>query len=260
MTEQRNLLKTQPSPVIRPGYNNQMLKSLRALLQTEGAHPASKDILLIRIVGFTGELDKEMKQLTAQQVIDLIRSKLEIMPPEQAQDLARKPTIETQLTGSKFLEYHCYHTQQREFNNRDRVKDQSPKRKKTDESEEDDFLDEIIPKITVPHLPLHKIDIESAQRIWQNRGYDLVRDPGVIKYKNKKWYSKLTTQQPFTFRDWREFWSDAGFSLEQINIPHYLSKEYKSQIPHDKSRRNESVRRYKKEKEYAIENGKAMKK
>ncbi|KAA6361508.1 MAG: hypothetical protein EZS28_042965, partial [Streblomastix strix] len=49
-TEQGNLLKTQPSPVIRPGYNNQMLRSLRALPQTEGAHPASVDTLLTRIV------------------------------------------------------------------------------------------------------------------------------------------------------------------------------------------------------------------
>ncbi|KAA6353518.1 MAG: hypothetical protein EZS28_050955, partial [Streblomastix strix] len=98
-TEQGNLLKTQPSPVIRPGYNNQMLRSLRALLQTEGAHPASVDTLLTRIVGFTGELDQELKELTAQQVIDMIRSKPEIMPPEWAQDLARKPTPETQLTA-----------------------------------------------------------------------------------------------------------------------------------------------------------------
>ncbi|KAA6364504.1 MAG: hypothetical protein EZS28_039969, partial [Streblomastix strix] len=39
------------------------------------------------------------------------------------------------------------------------------------------------------------------------------------KYKNLKWQSKLTIQKPFIFRDWREFWSHAGFSLEQINIP-----------------------------------------
>ncbi|KAA6388231.1 MAG: hypothetical protein EZS28_016239 [Streblomastix strix] len=98
-TEQGNLLTTQPSPVIRPGYNNQMLRSLRALPQTEGAHPASVDTLLTRIVGFTGELDQELKKLTAQQVIDMIRSKPEIMPPEWAQDQARKPTLETQLTA-----------------------------------------------------------------------------------------------------------------------------------------------------------------
>ncbi|KAA6368003.1 MAG: hypothetical protein EZS28_036469 [Streblomastix strix] len=98
-TEQGNLLKTQPSPVIRPAYNNQMLKLLRALLQTEGAHPASVDTLLTRIVGFTGELDQELKKLTAQQVIDMIRSKPEIMPPDWAQDLVRRPTPETQLTA-----------------------------------------------------------------------------------------------------------------------------------------------------------------
>ncbi|KAA6373365.1 MAG: hypothetical protein EZS28_031107 [Streblomastix strix] len=135
----------------------------------------------------------------------------------------------------------------------------SPTHKRADESEDDDFLDEIIPGITIPHSLPHKIDIETAQRTWQNRGYDLVRDPSVIKYKNSKWHSKLATQKPFTFRDWREFWSEAGFSLEQINISHYLSKEYKSQSPHDKSRRNESIRIYEREKEYAIDNRKGMK-
>ncbi|KAA6395588.1 MAG: hypothetical protein EZS28_008887 [Streblomastix strix] len=48
-------------------------------------------------------------------------------------------------------------------------------------------------------------------------------------------------------------------SLEQINIPHYLSKEFKSQSLHDKSRRNEQFRIYKREREYAIQNGKGMK-
>ncbi|KAA6349929.1 MAG: hypothetical protein EZS28_051912, partial [Streblomastix strix] len=109
-TEQGNLLKTQPSPVIRPGYNNQMLRSLRVLSQTEGAHPASVDTLLIRMVGFTGELDQELKKLTAQQVIDMIKSKSEIMPLEWAQDLARKPISVTQLTAfltllSQLLQY-----------------------------------------------------------------------------------------------------------------------------------------------------------
>ncbi|KAA6401436.1 MAG: hypothetical protein EZS28_003034 [Streblomastix strix] len=86
-TVQGNLLKTQLSPVIRPGCNNQMLKSLRALPKTDRAHPASVDTLLTRIVGFTGELDQELKKLTAQQVIDMIRSKPEIVPPEWALDL-----------------------------------------------------------------------------------------------------------------------------------------------------------------------------
>ncbi|KAA6381340.1 MAG: hypothetical protein EZS28_023132 [Streblomastix strix] len=150
----------------------------------------------------------------------------------------------------------------------------SPTHKRADESKDDDFLDEIIPGITMPHLPSHKIDTVPVQRTWQNRGYgsehlqvvcewkhpyDLVRDPSVIKYKNSKWHSKLATQKPFTFRDWKEFRSYAGFSLEQINIPHYLSKEYKSQSPHDKSRRNESIIIYVWEKEYAIDNGKKMK-
>ncbi|KAA6375617.1 MAG: hypothetical protein EZS28_028856 [Streblomastix strix] len=135
----------------------------------------------------------------------------------------------------------------------------SPTHKSADESEDEDFLDEIIPGITMPHLPLHKTDIETAQRTWQNRGYVLVRDPIAIKYKNSKWHSKLAIQKLFIFRDWREFWSDACFSLEQINIPHYLSKEYKSQSPHDQSRRNESMRIYEKEWQYAIDNGKGMK-
>ncbi|KAA6353146.1 MAG: hypothetical protein EZS28_051326 [Streblomastix strix] len=35
--------------------------------------------------------------------------------------------------------------------------------KRTDESEEDDFLDVIITRITMPQFPSHKIDIETAQ-------------------------------------------------------------------------------------------------
>ncbi|KAA6360425.1 MAG: hypothetical protein EZS28_044048 [Streblomastix strix] len=98
-TEKGNLLKTQPSLVIRPGYNNQILSSLRELFQIEVAHPAFVDTLLTRIVGFTRELDQKLKKLTAQQVIDMTRSKPEIIQPEWAQDLARKPTPETQLTA-----------------------------------------------------------------------------------------------------------------------------------------------------------------
>ncbi|KAA6360505.1 MAG: hypothetical protein EZS28_043968, partial [Streblomastix strix] len=94
---------------------------------------------------------------------------------------------------------------------------------------------------------------------WQTIGYDLVRDYSVIKSKNSKWHSKLTTQKPFTFRDWSEFRSDAGFSFDQINMPHYLSKQYKSQSAHEKSKRNESIRIYEKEKQYAINNGKGLK-
>ncbi|KAA6394323.1 MAG: hypothetical protein EZS28_010149 [Streblomastix strix] len=351
---------------------------------TEGAHPASVDTLLIRIVDFTGAMNQDLKKLTAQQVMDLIRSKPEIMPPEWAQDLVRKPTPETQLTvvlpllsqlqqqipnpyappnpfynqlpqqqmqGQQPPQYPFqysgqpmqYSIQQNQFPvilppnpflptmnppqtqmneprppNNQIVREQqdpiqpgqqmeqattqaierprqstasvrsvpnmlippipaypqqqtpripllpytternqqqrqsqrsiSPTHKRADESEEDEFLDTVIPGMTMPHLPPHLSDIESTQRIWQSRGYDLVRDPSVIKHKNSKWHSKLATQKPFTFRDWKEFWSDAGFSLEQINIPHYLSKEYKSQSLHDKSRRNESIRIYEREK------------
>ncbi|KAA6378535.1 MAG: hypothetical protein EZS28_025936 [Streblomastix strix] len=96
-TQQGNLLKTQPSPVIHQQYNNFMLSSLLVLTQTEGAHLASVDTLLTRIVGFTGAMNQELKKLTAQQVIDLIMSKPEIKLPEWAQDLARKSTPETQL-------------------------------------------------------------------------------------------------------------------------------------------------------------------
>ncbi|KAA6356743.1 MAG: hypothetical protein EZS28_047730, partial [Streblomastix strix] len=78
--EQRNLLKTHQLP-------------------TEGAHPASVDIFLTRIVCFTVELDQELTKLTAQQAVALIRSKPKKIPPEQAQELTRKPTPETQLTA-----------------------------------------------------------------------------------------------------------------------------------------------------------------
>ncbi|KAA6384683.1 MAG: hypothetical protein EZS28_019789 [Streblomastix strix] len=106
----------------------------------------------------------------------------------------------------------------------------------------------------MPHLQLHKSDIETAQRTWQNIEYDLVKDTSVIKYKNSKWHSKLAAQKLFKFRDWTEFLSDAGFSLKQINIPHYLSMECKSQNPYHKSRSSKSVRIYEKEKENATEN------
>ncbi|KAA6386427.1 MAG: hypothetical protein EZS28_018044, partial [Streblomastix strix] len=56
-TEQRNILKMQPSSIILPGYNNQMLMSLRVLPQTERAYHAFVDMLQTRIVVFTGELD-----------------------------------------------------------------------------------------------------------------------------------------------------------------------------------------------------------
>ncbi|KAA6323979.1 MAG: hypothetical protein EZS28_054246, partial [Streblomastix strix] len=75
-----------------------MLRLLLALTQTEGAHPRSVDTLFTRIVGFTGELDQKLKKLTAEQVIDMIRNKPEIIQPEWAQDLARKPIPEIQMT------------------------------------------------------------------------------------------------------------------------------------------------------------------
>ncbi|KAA6378183.1 MAG: hypothetical protein EZS28_026290 [Streblomastix strix] len=266
-TEQGKLLKTQRSPVIRPGYDNQMLRSLRALPQTEEAHPASVDTLIIRIESFTGELDQELMKLTAQQVLDSIRNKLEIMLPKWAQDLARKPTPETQLTAffnivklvttvepeslrttQSFLQLTpstvnirtitviisfpilwttnaipdltnsipgystsesvqqvgqaitqtvegprqnetatrsvhnllipliSVYPQQQTFRilplpytiERNQPQRQiktsiSPTHKKNDESEDDELLDEIIPGITMPHLPSHKIDIEIAE-------------------------------------------------------------------------------------------------
>ncbi|KAA6389017.1 MAG: hypothetical protein EZS28_015455 [Streblomastix strix] len=131
--------------------------------------------------------------------------------------------------------------------------------KRANESEDDDFLDEIIPGMNMPHLPTHMNDIETEQRTCQNRGYELVRDPNVIKHKNSKWHSMLATQKPFTFRDWRKYRSDAGFSLEQINISHYLLKKNKSQSSREKSKRNESIKIYEREKQYAIDNGKGLK-
>ncbi|KAA6357744.1 MAG: hypothetical protein EZS28_046729, partial [Streblomastix strix] len=274
-TEQGNLLKMQPSPALRPAYNNQMLRSLRALPQTDGAHPASVDTLLTRIVGFTGELNQELKKLTAQQVIDVIRSKPEIMPPDWAQDLVRKPTPETQLTAplnSRCMDNNHYNTPiqysgqpmqypiqpvqfpivpppnpflltvnppqtqmseprlpsnetvreqqnpnqssqqikqaavqtverprqsatsirsvqnllippipaypqhqtpripllpfttERNQQQRQSQRSISPPHKKADESEDDEFLDAIIPGMTMPHLPPHMKDIETAQR------------------------------------------------------------------------------------------------
>ncbi|KAA6397613.1 MAG: hypothetical protein EZS28_006864 [Streblomastix strix] len=63
------------------------------------------------------------------------------------------------------LEYDCYLTQQREINYRDRVKDQFfSTQKETDESEDEYFLDEIMPEITMPHFQSHNIDIETAQQ------------------------------------------------------------------------------------------------
>ncbi|KAA6379994.1 MAG: hypothetical protein EZS28_024477 [Streblomastix strix] len=171
-----------------------------------------------------------------------------LIPPISAYSQQQTPRIPLLL-----------YTAERSQQQRQSQRSISPPYKKADESDDDEFLDAIIPGIKMPHLPPHMKDIETAQRTWQNRGYDLVRDPSVIKYKNSKWHSKLATQKLFTFRDWKEFWSDAGFSLEQINIPHYLSKEYKSQGPYDKSRRNESIRIYEREKLQAIDNGKGFK-
>ncbi|KAA6377911.1 MAG: hypothetical protein EZS28_026563 [Streblomastix strix] len=333
-TEQGNLLKTQSSPAIRPGFNNQMLRSLLALPQTEKAHPASVGTLFMTIVGFTGELDQELKKLTAQQVIGLIWSKPEIIQPEWAQNFARKPTSETQMTvflpilsqlqkqsknpcaplnlfynqpsqqqiqGQQPLQQLFQYSGQSmqhliqpvqfpvitslnpfllmrnqlqtisnsrlpsnenvrdqqnsiqpsqqmdkaEVHTVDRLKPNatttrsicnllippiqaypqqqnsripllpftternqqqrqgqrsiSPTYKRADESEDEDFLDEILSGMTMSHLSPHKTDIETAQRTWQNRLYVLVGEPIVIKYKNSKWHSKLATQKPFTF-------------------------------------------------------------
>ncbi|KAA6384496.1 MAG: hypothetical protein EZS28_019976 [Streblomastix strix] len=98
-TEQGNVLKTQPSSIKCLRYNNQMPRSLRAQTQSEGAHPASVDTMPTRIVGFTGELDQKLKKLTEHQVIDMIKSKPEIMPPEWAQDLAMEPKQDKQSTA-----------------------------------------------------------------------------------------------------------------------------------------------------------------
>ncbi|KAA6360652.1 MAG: hypothetical protein EZS28_043822 [Streblomastix strix] len=45
--------------------------------------------------------------------------------------------------------------------------------------EENDLLDEAMSGTTMPHLPPYKIDIEVAQPTWNDRRYDLVRDPRI---------------------------------------------------------------------------------
>ncbi|KAA6390063.1 MAG: hypothetical protein EZS28_014412 [Streblomastix strix] len=269
-TEQGNQLKTQPSPVIR----------------------------------FTGELDQEMKKQIAQQVINLIRRKPKIRPPESALGSGQKidtrnttyyvlttvesiatvklePLLSTQsflqptpltvdikiITITNALPIYWIAKAIPDLTNSapkklvvEKEKSSISSTPKTaDESEEDDFQDEIITEIAMLYLPSHKIDVETAQQTLQNRRFDLVRDNNVIKLKNSKLRSNLATQKFFTFSNWREFWSDAGFSLEQINISHYLLKEYKSQSPHDMSKRKESIKIYEKGKETAIEIGKGMK-
>ncbi|KAA6394150.1 MAG: hypothetical protein EZS28_010325 [Streblomastix strix] len=69
------------------------------LSSTEGAHPASISTLLKRIVYFMEELNEELKKQTAKQEINLNMSKPNIIPPEWAQDLTRKPTQETRQTA-----------------------------------------------------------------------------------------------------------------------------------------------------------------
>ncbi|KAA6395065.1 MAG: hypothetical protein EZS28_009411 [Streblomastix strix] len=116
-TEQGNLLKAQPSPVIRPEYNNQMLRSLRALPQTEGAHLASVNTLLTSIVDFTQKLDQELKNLTVQQVIDMTKCKPEIIQQERAQDLSWKQTPEIQQIAFLPLLFPCHPTAESIFVN-----------------------------------------------------------------------------------------------------------------------------------------------
>ncbi|KAA6364568.1 MAG: hypothetical protein EZS28_039904 [Streblomastix strix] len=124
-----------------------------------------------------------------------------------------------------------FYTTKRDLQQRRSERSICPTHKRTDESDENDFLDEIIPGIIMPHLSPHKIDIKTAQRTWQNRVHDLIRDFSVIQHKNSKLHNKFATQKLFIFRDWIEFCADAGFSLEQISIPYQLSKEYMSLFP-----------------------------
>ncbi|KAA6383740.1 MAG: hypothetical protein EZS28_020738 [Streblomastix strix] len=174
-----------------------MLRSLRALPQTEGAHPASVDKLLTRIIGFTGEFDLYLKKVTAQYVKDMIRSEPEIMSPERAQDLARKSTPESELTAEPTVNNKRFPTIKQRKCKRSTRRDPTesinriscntksrqtvtkrniiqkctqqsqrsipPTHKRADESENDDFLDEIIPGLTMPHLSPHKSDIETTQ-------------------------------------------------------------------------------------------------
>ncbi|KAA6388425.1 MAG: hypothetical protein EZS28_016048 [Streblomastix strix] len=120
-------------------------------------------------------------------------------------------------------------TTERNQQHRQIKRSKSPTVKKTDESEESDFLDEIIHGIAIPYLSQHKSDIEIVQQTWQNREYDQIRALGVIKYKNSKLYCQFAIQKPFTLGDWSQ----------SIRI---------------KLRRNESVIVYERQKENAIEN------
>ncbi|KAA6403046.1 MAG: hypothetical protein EZS28_001425 [Streblomastix strix] len=113
ITEQGNLPKRQPSQVIHLVYNNQMLKQLRALLQTEGAYSTSVYMLLTRIVVIMREPDQEIKKLTGQQVIELIMIKQMQILLERTQDFARKPTHKTLLNA--FLP-HLSQLQQQSMN------------------------------------------------------------------------------------------------------------------------------------------------
>ncbi|KAA6374006.1 MAG: hypothetical protein EZS28_030469 [Streblomastix strix] len=55
------------------------------------------------------------------------------------------------------------YTTERNQQQRQNINSISPAHKRADESENDDFLDEIISGITMSHLPPHKIDIETVQ-------------------------------------------------------------------------------------------------
>ncbi|KAA6387616.1 MAG: hypothetical protein EZS28_016854, partial [Streblomastix strix] len=89
----------------------------------------------------------------------------------------------------------------------------SPIHKRMEVSDKDDFLDEVMPRITMSQLRPHRNGIEAAQRTCKNRGYYLIRVQNVIQCKHSKWHIKLATQQIFTLRYWRQFWSEADFSL-----------------------------------------------
>ncbi|KAA6373207.1 MAG: hypothetical protein EZS28_031267 [Streblomastix strix] len=97
LTEQGKLMITQHSPVIRPGYKVNMLKGLRKKPQVDGAQPASVDAIMKRMIGFSGELDYIPPKLTPQQIIDLIKSKPELMPPGWKADLKKTTTVQDQL-------------------------------------------------------------------------------------------------------------------------------------------------------------------
>ncbi|KAA6386259.1 MAG: hypothetical protein EZS28_018214 [Streblomastix strix] len=81
----------------------------------------------------------------------------------------------------------------------------SPIRQIFEESEEEVFLKTKIHGILTPKLPLLSTNVKIAQKLWNVKGCDLVRNPKEIQYKSAQWHNKLVTEQSFKFRDLENF-------------------------------------------------------